>query len=102
VNDPFMDPEYSEYMLKYDSTHGRFKGDVSHTKDALVVNGQSIAFFTERDPANIKWGSVGADPQAGHSVHETVRAQITGKRRSRCSQAGGRLCSCTPPCRRSP
>jgi glyceraldehyde 3-phosphate dehydrogenase len=60
INDPFMDPEYSAYMMRYDSTHGRFPGEVSHTADSLVVNGKAVRFFVERDPANIPWGTVGA------------------------------------------
>jgi len=61
VNDPFIDPVYAVYMLKYDSTHGRFKGEVSEKDGNLVVNGKTIKVFQERDPANIQWGSVGAD-----------------------------------------
>lgn len=49
-------------MLKYDSTHGNFKGDVStNEKNELVVNGKAIKFYQERDPANIPWGEAGAD-----------------------------------------
>jgi glyceraldehyde 3-phosphate dehydrogenase len=48
-------------MFKYDTVHGRFKGDV-HTKDGkLFINGKPIHVFGERDPSNIKWGDVGAD-----------------------------------------
>jgi glyceraldehyde 3-phosphate dehydrogenase len=61
VNDPFMDPEYMVYMLKYDSTHGRFPGEVSHADGKLIVNGKTIQVFVERDPAQIKWGAAGAD-----------------------------------------
>jgi glyceraldehyde 3-phosphate dehydrogenase len=61
VNDPFIDLEYMVYMFKYDSVHGRFEGDV-HTKDGkLYINGKAITVFGEREPANIKWGSVGAE-----------------------------------------
>jgi len=61
VNDPFIDLEYMVYMFKYDSVHGRFEGDV-HTKDGkLFINNKPIVVFSERDPANIAWGSVGAD-----------------------------------------
>lgn len=61
VNDPFIAVDYAAYMFKYDSTHGRFKGEVSHTDDSLVVNGKNIKVFNEKDPAAIQWGSVGAD-----------------------------------------
>ncbi len=61
INDPFMSPDYMAYMLRYDSVHGRFKGDVSYTDNAVVINGKTIPFFAEKDPANIPWGKVGAD-----------------------------------------
>jgi glyceraldehyde-3-phosphate dehydrogenase type I len=48
-------------MLKYDSTHGQFKGDIEAVDDGLVVNGKKVTFFTERDPASIPWGKVGAE-----------------------------------------
>ena len=57
------------YMLKYDSTHGRFKGTVSAEGGKLVVNGKPIAVFAERDPANINWASTGAE----YIVESTVR-----------------------------
>jgi len=61
VNDPFIDLEYMVYMFKYDSTHGKFKGDV-HTKDGkLIIDGHEITVFQERDPANIKWAEAGAE-----------------------------------------
>ncbi|EOO00408.1 putative glyceraldehyde-3-phosphate dehydrogenase protein [Phaeoacremonium minimum UCRPA7] len=60
-NDPFIEPHYAAYMLKYDSTHGNFKGEVSVDGADLVVNGKKVKFFTERDPANIPWGSTGAE-----------------------------------------
>ncbi|KAH7920821.1 glyceraldehyde-3-phosphate dehydrogenase [Leucogyrophana mollusca] len=61
VNDPFIDLDYMVYMFKYDSVHGRFEGDV-HTKDGkLFIDGKAITVYGERDPANIPWGSVGAE-----------------------------------------
>jgi glyceraldehyde 3-phosphate dehydrogenase len=61
VNDPFIEPHYAEYMLKYDSTHGFFKGDVSSSDGDLVVNNKKVKFYTERDPANIPWKETGAE-----------------------------------------
>jgi glyceraldehyde 3-phosphate dehydrogenase len=87
INDPFIDSDYlvspgatstimrwsreltlatlvglqQVYMFKYDSTHGRFKGDVSFEDGKLVINGQKINVYAERDPASIPWGTAGAD-----------------------------------------
>ncbi len=60
IND-LLDPDYLAYMLKYDSVHGRFNGDVSVKDGNLVVNGKTIRITAERDPANLKWNEVGAD-----------------------------------------
>ncbi|KAI1800838.1 glyceraldehyde 3 phosphate dehydrogenase [Daldinia bambusicola] len=61
VNDPFIETHYAEYMLKYDSTHGLFKGTVTFENDALVINGKKVKFYQERDPANIPWKETGAE-----------------------------------------
>ncbi|KAB8214778.1 glyceraldehyde-3-phosphate dehydrogenase [Aspergillus novoparasiticus] len=60
VNDPFIETHYAAYMLKYDSTHGRFQGTIETYEEGLIVNGKKIRFFAERDPAAIPWGSAGA------------------------------------------
>jgi glyceraldehyde 3-phosphate dehydrogenase len=60
VNDPFMTLEYMVYMFKYDSTHGRYKGTVEAKDGKLIIDGQAITVFTEREPAAIKWGDAGA------------------------------------------
>jgi len=60
IND-LIDVEYLAYMLRYDSTHGRFHGDVRVENGALVVNGRTIRISAERDPGNLRWGDVGAD-----------------------------------------
>ncbi|MDG6778989.1 type I glyceraldehyde-3-phosphate dehydrogenase [Thiomicrorhabdus sp. zzn3] len=60
IND-LLDPEYLAYMLKYDSVHGRFDGDVSVENGNLVVNGKTIRITAERNPADLKWDEVGAD-----------------------------------------
>ncbi|MFZ5486114.1 MAG: type I glyceraldehyde-3-phosphate dehydrogenase [Pseudomonadota bacterium] len=60
IND-LLEPDYLAYMLKYDSVHGRFKGEVSVEGNTLVVNGKKIRLTQERDPAKLQWGDVGAD-----------------------------------------
>ena len=60
IND-LLDPEYLAYMLKYDSVHGAFKGEVKAEDGALVVNGKKIRITAEMDPANLKWNEVGAE-----------------------------------------
>ena len=60
IND-LLEPDYLAYMLKYDSVHGRFKGDVSVEGSTLVVNGRRIRLTACKDPADLKWNEVGAD-----------------------------------------
>ena len=60
VND-LLEPEYLAYMLQYDSVHGRFQGEVNVEGNTLIVNGKKIRLTQERDPANLKWGDIGAD-----------------------------------------
>lgn len=60
IND-LVDVDYMAYMLKYDSTHGRFQGDVSVKDGKLVVNGQEIRVTSEKSPANLNWTEVGAE-----------------------------------------
>lgn len=60
IND-LIDPDYMAYMLKYDSTHGVFKGEVSVANGNLVVNGKTIRVTAEKDPANLKWNDIGAE-----------------------------------------
>ena len=61
VNDPFIDPDYMVYMLKYDSVHGKFDGEVSAKDGKLVVNGKEITVFNCMDPKDIDWKSCGAE-----------------------------------------
>jgi glyceraldehyde 3-phosphate dehydrogenase len=60
IND-IVDPDYMAYMLKYDSTHGKFNGTVAVKDKQLVVNGKTIRVTAEKDPANLKWSEVGAE-----------------------------------------
>ncbi len=60
IND-LLEPDYLAYMLKYDSVHGRFKGEVAVDGNTLIVNGKRIRLTALKDPAELKWGEVGAD-----------------------------------------
>jgi len=60
VNDPFIEPKYAEYMLKYDSTHGVFDGEIKVEGNNLIVNGKTVKFYCIRDPADIPWKDTGA------------------------------------------
>ena len=61
INDPFIDLDYMVYMLRYDSIHGQFDGDISTKDGKLIVNGNAISVFAEREPAKIDWASCGAE-----------------------------------------
>ena len=61
INDPFMTPDYMAYMLRYDTMHGQFQGEISYTDHSIIVNGKEVSFFAEMDPKNIPWGKVGAE-----------------------------------------
>merc|ERR1712039_71912 len=60
-NDPFIEPHYAAYMLKYDSTHGVFKGTIEIDGQNLIVNGKKVRFHMEKDPAAIPWSETGAE-----------------------------------------
>ena len=61
INDPFIDPDYMAYLVRYDTMHGRFDGTVESRDGKLVVNGKAISVFACADPAEISWGSCGAE-----------------------------------------
>lgn len=61
INDPFVDLPYIVYLVKYDSTHGRFKGTVEHKDGKLYVNGRAITVYSSMKPEEIKWADAGAE-----------------------------------------
>ena len=61
INDIGITPDYAAYMTKFDTIHGRFKGEVSSTETELVVNGHSVPFFAMKNPAELPWGELGAE-----------------------------------------
>ena len=84
IND-LIDVDYIAYMLKYDSTHGRFDGDVRVENGQLVVNGKSIRITGERNPADLRWNEVGVD-----SVLEATGLFLTDASARAHIQAGAR------------
>ena len=60
IND-LLSPDYMAYMLKYDTMHGKFDGEVSYTDDALIVNGKTVKVFAERNPEDLPWAELGVD-----------------------------------------
>jgi len=84
IND-LLDPEYLAYMLRHDSVHGLFDGDVKAEGGNLVVNGRTIRITAERDPANLKWDEVGADV-----VLECTGFFLTGETCRKHIEAGAR------------
>ncbi|EBS1951997.1 glyceraldehyde-3-phosphate dehydrogenase [Salmonella enterica subsp. enterica serovar Javiana] len=80
IND-LLDVNYMAYMLKYDSTHGRFDGTIEVDNGQLIVNGKIIRVTTERDPNKLKWGEIGVDVVAEATgiflTDETARKHIT-------------------------
>ena len=97
IND-LLEPDYLAYMLQYDSVHGRFDGSIAVDGNTLIVNGKKIRLTALKDPAELKWGDVGADIvvestglfltketcekhlAAGMSLDDAVRVVRSGKR----------------------
>ena len=61
INDPGMTPDYMAYMLRYDTKHGKFEGDISWDDESITVNGKRAMFFGKMSPAEIPWGELGAE-----------------------------------------
>ncbi|MEM6159116.1 glyceraldehyde-3-phosphate dehydrogenase [Erwinia sp. P6884] len=91
IND-LLDAEYMAYMLKYDSTHGRFDGTVEVKDGQLVVNGKTIRVTAERDPANLKWDEIGVDV-----VAEATGIFLTDETARKHIQAGAKKVVLTGP-----
>lgn len=91
IND-LQDADYMAYMLKYDSTHGRFKGDVAVEGGMLIVNGRPIRVTSERDPAALNWGEVNVDV-----VAEATGIFMTDEKARKHIQAGAKKVVMTGP-----
>ncbi|MCK5818576.1 MAG: type I glyceraldehyde-3-phosphate dehydrogenase [Psychromonas sp.] len=91
IND-LIDVEYMAYMLKYDSTHGRFNGSVEVKNGHLIVNGKTVRVTAERDPASLKWDAVGVDV-----VAEATGFFLTDELARKHIQAGAKKVVLTGP-----
>lgn len=91
IND-LIDVDYMAYMLKYDSTHGRFDGTVEVKDGHLVVNGKTIRVTAERDPANLKWNEIGVDV-----VVEATGLFLTDEKARKHIEAGAKKVVMTGP-----
>lgn len=91
IND-LLDVDYMAYMLKYDSTHGRFDGTVEVKDGKLIVNGKTIRVTAEKDPANLKWGEIGVDV-----VAEATGLFLTDETARKHIQAGAKKVVLTGP-----
>jgi glyceraldehyde 3-phosphate dehydrogenase len=97
VNDPFEDAEYMAYMVKYDTVHGKFDGEIYAKDGKLVVNGREIAVFDCKDPKEIPWGELGVEyvveSTGVFKTIDTARAHI---------EAGARKVLITAPSKDAP
>jgi glyceraldehyde 3-phosphate dehydrogenase len=93
IND-LLEPDYLAYMLRYDSVHGRFKGEISYEGSTLIVNGKLIRLTAERDPAQLKWGEVGADV-----VVESTGLFLTRESCEKHLAAGAKKVIMSAPCK---
>jgi glyceraldehyde 3-phosphate dehydrogenase len=91
IND-LIDVDYMAYMLKYDSTHGKFSGDVSIEGGNLVVNGKTIRVSSERNPGDLKWGDIGVDV-----VAEATGLFLTDEKARKHIEAGAKKVVMTAP-----
>jgi len=92
INEPFMDLDYIVYLFKYDSTHGRYKGDVHHEGGKLVIDGHHISVSAEKDPSKIPWAAHGAD-----YVVESTGVFTTGEKCQAHITAGAKKVIITAP-----
>ena len=78
INDPFIDADYAAYMLRYDTVHGKFDGEVKAKDGKLYVNGKAIEFYSEKEPQNIDWKKTSPDVIAEASGKFTMKEEAEG------------------------
>ncbi len=92
INDPGMTPDYMAYMLRYDTMHGKFDGEISYTDDAIIVNGQKIMVYAEKEPSALPWGELGVE-----YVVESTGLFLTKEKAQGHIQAGAKKVVMTGP-----
>ena len=85
INDPFVDPEYMIYMIKYDTVHGKFNPDISLKNNQIIINGKSINIHAQKDPSLIPWDNDGAE-----YIIEASGAFCTSEKASQHIKAGAK------------
>ena len=96
INDPFVDPHYMAYLMRYDTMHGKFDGEVRAEGERLTVNGNAIQVFGETEPSRIPWGKAGAD-----YVVEATGVFCTTEKASAHLKAGAKKVVISAPARDS-
>lgn len=97
INDPFISPDYMEYMLKYDTVHGRFEGEISTTENSITINGNEVKVFNELDARNIPWGNLDTD-----IVIEASGVYTTNEKAQSHLDAGAKKVIITAPSKDAP
>ncbi len=92
INDPFIDLDYMVYMLRYDSVHGQFKGDISVKDGKFIVNGKAISKYEVKDPAEIPWSECGAE-----YIADATGVFTTGEKASAHFKGGAKKVIITAP-----
>ena len=97
INDPFIAADYMAYMVKYDTMHGRFNGDIKGEENTLTINGKDIKVYNEMDPHNVPWGEMGVD-----YVLECSGAFTTMEKASAHLEAGAKKVVISAPSKDAP
>ena len=96
INDPFIDADYAAYMLKFDTVHGKFNGEVYAKDGKLVVNGKKIDFYSEYEPAHINWNltkpDVVAEASGKYTLAEEAEKHIGSGAKKVVITAAGKGC----------
>ncbi|WP_461247752.1 type I glyceraldehyde-3-phosphate dehydrogenase [Treponema sp. R6D11] len=97
INDPFISPDYMEYMIKYDTVHGRFDAIITTTENGITINGKEIKVYNELDAKNIPWGANDID-----IVIEASGVYTTTEKANAHLEAGAKMVLITAPSKDAP